>query len=313
MFPIITEKNPMDEIHRLSIIIVSYNTCELLRQCLASVRKHSPASEVIVVDNASRDDSVAMVRREFPEVEIVALNDNKGFAAANNIGKEFASGDLLLLLNSDTYLEDDTLDRCATWMRAHPKVGAVSPRLIGFDNEPQLCAHPFPSFHSRLRQTFRYKAEVVEEQVEAGLGWLIGAALMVRRAALPLTQDLLDAGYFMYWEDTDLSSRLHEAGWSLAVYRDGHVRHRGGGSSNGPDGSQRPELYAYFLRGKFRWFTSHRPRWETSGIWILDLLDVGRKYLRGFVYCRNRERKQASQLARGLWRHFWKRSFQKLS
>ena len=287
---------------RLSIIIVSYNTCDLLRQCLSSIGKHSPRSQVIVVDNASRDRSVEMVRREFPEDVLVPLTENKGFAGANNVGMQHARGDLILLLNSDTYLEDDTLDRCADWMRAHPPVGAISPKLIGFDGKPQLCAHPFPSFRTRLRQTFRYKTEVVEDRVEEGKGWLIGAALMVRRAALT-ANDLLDSHYFMYWEDTDLSSRLLENGWGLAVFRDGHVRHLGGASSNGPDGSQRPELYACFLRGKFRWLARHRPRWESGGIWFLDVLEVVRKFLRGLVYRRKRECQQAYHLAKGLVRH----------
>ncbi len=280
----------------LSIIIVSYNTRELLRQCLRSLAAHCPEAEVIVVDNASRDGSPDMVRDEFPGVRLSVLAANAGFAGANNVGLRQARGDFILLLNSDTYVEDDSLSRCVAWMEAQPRVGACSPRLVGFDGVPQAWARPFPCFRSALRQAL---------WLGPGPGarsWLIGAALLVRRTALEQAGAFLDTGYFMYWEDTDLSARLLRAGWELAGFPDGHVRHKGGGSSQGADGDQRPELYASFLRGKYRWFARYRSAWEARGIWLLDALEATRKCLRGILRPGRRcEFRRARTLAGVLW------------
>jgi GT2 family glycosyltransferase len=285
----------------LSIIIVSFNTRELLRKCLQSLQVHTPTAEVIVVDNASRDGSAEMVRDEFPSARLFTLEKNIGFARANNVGLPHTRGDFVLLLNSDTYLEDDTLDRCMAWMQSHPNVAAVSPRLIGFDGVPQLCAHPFPSFRKKLREAFRLSNRQKEERVEEGQAWLIGAALMLRRDALRQLDGFLDTNYFMYWEDTDLCSRLLRAGWDMGIFRDGHVRHLGGASSNGKKGGQRPELHACFLRGKYRWFGRYRPKWESVGLWVLEAVEVVRKFLRGVCYGRRQEMIQAKTLAGVLW------------
>jgi GT2 family glycosyltransferase len=285
----------------LSIIVVSYNTRDLLRQCLQSLQTYCPAAEVIVVDNASRDASAEMVRTEFPAANLIPLETNVGFAGANNVGLQLVGGNYVLLLNSDTYVEDDTLDRCVAWMNSRPEVGAVSPRLIGFDDVPQRCAHPFPSFWNKLRQTFRLPPRPAGERVDEGEGWLIGAALMLRREAIQQLKGFLDTGYFMYWEDTDLCSRLLRAGWVLAIYHEGHVRHLGGASSNSPGGGQRPELHACFLRGKYRWFGRYRPRWESAGLWAVEAVEVVRKLLRGVFYRRRAEHIQAQTIARVLW------------
>jgi len=273
----------------LSIIIVNYNTRELLKQCLQSLRIHNPLAEVIVVDNASSDGSPEMIRIEFPDAKLVPLDKNLGFAGGNNVGLQNVNGDTVLLLNSDTYLEDDTLDRCAAWMRLHPYVGAASPWLIGFDGIPQRCAHPFPSFRKKLRSTLRLAPDEAPETVEDGAGWLIGAALMIRRDALRQLDGFLDTSYFMYWEDTDLCSRLLLAGYSLSIFNEGHVRHLGGASSNSSKGRQRSELQACFLRGKYRWFRHYRPTWELAGLWALDSVEAARKFLRGIFYRRRWE------------------------
>jgi N-acetylglucosaminyl-diphospho-decaprenol L-rhamnosyltransferase len=287
----------------LSIIVVSYNTRELLRQCLRSLSVHCPAAEVIVIDNASEDGSGKMVRREHPAAKLIALNKNVGFAAANNIGLQSARGEFILLLNSDTYVEDDSLQRCLTWMETHPGVGAASPRLIGFDGQNQPCARPFPSFRDKLRVALWLPAKGAHHAEEAS-GWLIGAALMLRREALHGLDGFLDTGYFMYWEDTDLSARLLRAGWKLAVFGQGHVRHRGRASSSGKDGNLRLDLYACFEQGKYRWLSRNRTRWECAGIWMLDAVEVFRKFFRGTLLQRRRaECRQARTLANVLLTH----------
>jgi len=286
----------------ISIIIVSYNTRDLLRQCLESLARYCPDAEVIVVDNASRDGSADIVRTDFPHVKLILLSENRGFAGGNNEGLKQATGDLLLLLNSDTVLEDDSVQHCAAWMDEHQDVGAVSPHLIGMDDHPQQCLHRFPSLRQRLRRALwmRPKADADEQ---TGSGWLAGTALMIRREALDECGGGLDDTYFMYWEDADLSARLIEAGWKLAEYPDAHVRHYGGASGGGPDAARRPDLYAWYAWGEHRWFFRHRPVWEALSLWMLDCVDVLRKFVRGAVHSTRRsEWLHSRTLAGVLWR-----------
>jgi GT2 family glycosyltransferase len=285
----------------ISIIIVSYNTRDLLKQCLESIRAYCPKAEVIVVDNASRDGSARMVEDEFPEITLVELAENRGFAGGNNAGIKQAAGDFILLLNSDTVLEDDTLQRCADWMSQRPAIGAVSPHLVGMDGKTQQCLHRFPNLWTRVRRALWMKPASASDRRESSC-WLAGTALMIRCEALRDCGGGLDDGYFMYWEDADLSAKLLEAGWKLAEYKDGHVRHYGGASGGGPDAVRRPDLYAWYAWGEHRWFFRHRPRWEAISLWALDLIDVFRKLVRGAIRPKRRtEWVHSRTLADVLW------------
>lgn len=286
---------------KLSIIIVSYNTCELLDQCLESLSRFSPGAEVIVVDNGSRDESVAMVRSKHPDVLIEDTGKNLGFAGANNLGIQRSSGDYVLLLNSDTVLEDDSLSRCVAWMDANPELGAISPSLIGMDDQPQQCFYRFPSLADRLREAFAGRSSAGESDV-AQVGWIAGTALMIRRTALEQIGGGLDAKYWMYWEDADTSAQLIEKGWQVAEYKDAVVRHYGGASGGGPDASRRGDLYAWYAWGEHRWFTKHRPIWESMSLWALDFLDLFRRTGRGLLRPgRRSELSHARVLAHVLW------------
>ena len=282
----------------LSIIIVNYNTRELLRQCLASVEIHEPDAQVIVADNASQDGSAAMVRRLFPRVGLVEMGSNAGFAAANNAALLRARGKYLVLLNSDVILPDDTLSRCTSWLNGSPEVGASSPRLIGVDDRPQQCTYPFPRFRDLARQAFRL-APLRRETDEAV--WLAGTALVLRGAALASIGGQLDERYWMYWEDCDLSARLLKRGWRLEPFEGGWIRHLGGASGGGSDSNRRPDLHAWYMYGMHQWFATHRPRIESAGLWLLDGVDVLRKILRGTLRSdRSIEKSQARALARVL-------------
>ena len=287
----------------ISIVIVNYNTRKLLADCLRSIEAHCPEAEVVVVDNASRDGSAEMLRAEFPGVILVTSDVNLGFAGANNAGLARCRGEFVVLLNSDTVLEDDGLTRCAGWMRDNPEVGALSPRLVGFDGHPQRCLHRFPSLGGKVRDALRLAPGPGSEPEPSDAGWLAGTALMIRRAALEGLGGALDDRFFMYWEDADLSIRLRRAGWRLAAYPGAHVRHFGGASGGGADSARRGDLHAWYLWGEHRWFAKHRPGWEVASLWVLDALDVPRKVLRGLVHPRRRhELPQARVQAAVLWR-----------
>ncbi|MFO0875802.1 MAG: glycosyltransferase family 2 protein [Gemmataceae bacterium] len=274
----------------ISIVIVSYNTRELLRQCLRSIEQHCPQAEVFVVDNASRDGSPAMVRADFPQVRLIETGRNAGFAAANNAGLKEARGEYLVLLNSDTVLEDDALQRCVDWMQAHPEVGACSPSLMGADGHPQQCVYAFASLRAALREC----ARLAPRQQPEEQGWLAGTCLVLRAQALAAIGGTLDDHYWMYWEDADLSARLLQEGWKVEHYPGAQIIHHGGASGGGADATRRADLHAWFLHGKYRWLASYRPWYETAGVWMLDLMDVGRKLVRGVVRPQRRQ---------GEWKH----------
>jgi GT2 family glycosyltransferase len=263
----------------LSIVIVNYKTRELLRQCLDSVRRRCAGAQVIVVDNASNDGSVEMVASDFPEMICVPLAKNVGFAGGNNAGLPLATGECVVLLNSDTVLEDDSLQRCEAFLRANPEVGAVSPRLVGIDGVPQRSMYPFPSLRDKVRQALRRTAA----DRDGGTGWLAGTTLVIRREALAAVDGRLDDTFFMYWEDADFSARLQRAGWGVAVCDEACVLHYGGASGGGADADRRSDLHAWFSYGEHRWFAKHRPAWEAAAFWLLDLADVLRCLVRGAV------------------------------
>ena len=281
----------------ISIVIVSYQTSDLVAQCLDSIAQHAPEAQVVVVDNASRDSSADRVRREFPEVELVSLDRNLGFAGANNAGLPRCRGEFVVLLNSDTLLMDDSLQRMAEWMRATPDLGAASPRLIGFDGNPQCCRYRFPTLGDSVRTALRRPARAFPPEVSEP-SWLAGTALMLRRSALDAAGGSLDDRFFMYWEDADLSYRLRLQGWTVATCPDAVVKHLGGASGGGPDASRRTDLYAWYAWGRHRWFAKHRPWYEAAAIWSLDALDVPRMALRSLVRpSRRHEWRQARALA----------------
>lgn len=270
----------------LSVIIVSYNARDHLRACLESLARHEPAAEVVVVDNASRDGSAAMVAAEHPRVRLVQTGRNAGFAAANNAGLAVVTRPYVVLLNSDTEVTDDSLSRCGRRLEADPTLGAVHPRLRGADGRPQQCQHRFPTLAEAFRKALRLLSRD-ENQTENT--WLAGTALVVRRAALDAVGGGLDSGYFMYWEDADLSARLRSRGWDLCVQEDAEVLHHGGASGGGPDAARRADLFAWYCYGRHRWFRRNRPGVEAGAVWLLDAADVPRKLLRGLVRAARRK------------------------
>jgi len=259
----------------ISIIIVSFNTCNLLRNCLHSVERFLPESQVIVIDNASSDGSVAMVRSEFPDITLIESNTNLGFAGANNRGLLLATGEYLVLLNSDTLLEDDTLTRCAQWMRIRKNLGAVTPLLIGVDNKPQTCQFRFMSLTNEIRQMLWQDSYTLKGDDDSDC-WLPGTALVIRQEALRDIGGALDDNFFMYGEDADLSMRLCRAGWFRAVFRDGYIRHYGGASGGGADIQRRSDLQAWYFHARYRWARKHWPFGAFVSLLCIDFLDIAR-------------------------------------
>ncbi|MFO0822179.1 MAG: glycosyltransferase, partial [Gemmataceae bacterium] len=158
-----------------------------------------------------------------------------------------------------------------------PKLGAIHPALVGADGRPQECEYPMPSLGRMVRDAVR----LTQPATPRDRTWLAGTALVIRREALEAVGGRLDPGYFIYWEDADLSAQLRARGWNLAFEPAAIVRHVGGASGGGPDAGRRADLYAWYCYGKHRWFRRNRPVWEATAVWMLDALDVPRKFLQG--------------------------------
>jgi len=230
----------------LSIIVVSYNTEAILKNALDRVYQQTGLDdfEVIVVDNASSDDSCNMVEREFPQVKLIRHHSNDGFAAGNNIGIQEAKGDYILLLDSDAYVFDDTLQLTVEYMETNPAVGIMGAQLVCEDGSPQPSARSFPTPWQKFRvmtgldarnpsyETYYdyYKAEMREIPEPRKVGWVPGTYFMIRREVLDQI-GLLDEMFFMYFEEVDYCLRATNAGWDIVFNPAITVIHLGGQSS----------------------------------------------------------------------------------
>jgi GT2 family glycosyltransferase len=227
----------------LSIVIVNWNTRNLLRSCLQSVKEETNIShEVWVVDNGSTDGSPEMVRNEFPDVHLIANSDNKGFAAANNQALPLCTGEYILLLNSDTVVLEGALDSMVAHMHANPNVGGLGCKLLNADGSLQPSAH---RFYSTARSLVENRlAHMVWPKKHANtpllsfwdhstvrrVDWVCGAVLMLRREVIREV-GLLDDSFFMYGEEIDWQMRMAKAGHQIWFLPTARIVHYGGGSS----------------------------------------------------------------------------------
>ena len=227
----------------LSIVIVNWNTRELLFDCLASVESNlgNLQAEVVVVDNASTDGSVAMVQTCFPDTVLLANDENRGFAAANNQAFAIARGRHILLLNSDTIVHGDVIEKSVAYMDAHPDVGMMGCRVLNEDGTTQMTCSRYPTFINLLLQTFglnrlsagwcqRYQMLDWDRDDEREVEVISGCYLMARTEAVAEIGHL-DEAFFCYGEETDWCRRCSEAGWRLAFAPVGTITHFGSGSS----------------------------------------------------------------------------------
>lgn len=223
-----------------TVIIVNWNTSAMTRECLASVFEHTHDStlEVIVVDNASSDDSVEAIRREFPQVVLIANDDNRGFAAANNQAMEIANGRYWLLLNSDTLLLDPVIDASVRYMDEHEDVGMFGCRVLNEDRTMQATCSMYPSLMNLMlevsglwklrwpKQLGRYHMTHWQRDDERDVDVISGCYLLLRREVAEQI-GTLDEAFFFFGEETDWCRRCREAGWRLRFAPIGEIIHYG--------------------------------------------------------------------------------------
>ncbi len=284
----------------LSVIIVSWNVKTLLAACLRSVfaslaRSHL-SCEVIVVDSASGDGSAEMVRAQFPEVQLVALNENVGFTRGNNLAIQRSQGRYLLLLNPDTEVVGDALGAMASYMEAHPDVGVLGPQLLNKDGSVQPSRRRFSTLATAFLEStvlqqwcarsgilHRYYVSDRANDEEQEVDWVTGACFLVRRDVLA-SVGLLDEAFFMYSEELDWQYRIKKAGWRVVYLPTARVIHYGGQSSS----QVVPAQHIYFHSSKVYFFRKHYGRawgellrWFLLSTYLYQWLREGAKWLLG--------------------------------
>jgi GT2 family glycosyltransferase len=255
----------------IGVAIVSLNTRELLGACLRSLGACTLPLVVVVVDNGSTDGSQAMLRAQFPDVRLIEPGRNLGFAAGTNcalqalLGHDPAGRDpeLLLLLNPDTVVQAGALEALAAFLAAHPRVGAVGPRLLNTDGTIQAAAFRFPTvlmsaldlfppgelLPGRLYNSWWHGRYPQERQSSAPfpIDHPLGACIMARRTLIEQV-GMLDESYFMYAEEIDWALRVRQAGWSIWQVPSARVVHVGGASTSQFRTSMLVALYASRLQ-----------------------------------------------------------------
>jgi hypothetical protein len=279
----------------LSVIILNYNTRDLLRACLRSVfasvlapnAERSRGLEVIVVDNCSRDGSAEMVEAEFPQAHVIRSPRNGGFAFGNNLGLRVARGRYLLLLNPDTETPPDALAALVSFMDAHAEAGVVGPRLVRADGSLDLaCRRSFPTpevslyrilglskLFPKSRRFARYNMTYLDEHALAEVDSVVGACMMVRREAMDQA-GLLDEEFFMYGEDLDWAYRIKQHGWKVYYNPAAVILHYKRESAK-----QRPvKTITEFYRAMLIF---HRKHYAAQTFFLLNWLIIAGVYLRG--------------------------------
>jgi len=272
------------QMEKLSITIVNYNTKNYLRQCLLSLyRKKNPFHwETIVVDNHSQDGSLRMVREEFPQVRLIENSTNLGFARANNIGFGVARGEYILLLNSDTKVMGDALEKLVSFLDSHYLAGVATARLVYPDFSDQGVARTFPtpinalfgrrSLLTKLFPNNKYSRRYLVSHRHLSrepfeVDWASGACLMVRRKVI---EDVgpLDEKFFMYWEDADLCFRIKQKGWKVFCVPEAMIIHY-----EGKSGTKKASRHSIieFNKSVYRYYRKHYIR---SSFDIMNLVAV---------------------------------------
>jgi GT2 family glycosyltransferase len=281
----VTDVQPIDA----SIVIVSFNTCAILRECLESVVRETVGLriEVLVVDNASADGSAEMVEREFPQARLFRSDVNLGFGAANNVALRVAQGRYLVLLNSDAFLDPNALQLAIRHMDETPDCGLGGGLLVSRDRSWQPSAR---TFHTLLGDLIVYLglagkypkskffgnfdrtwADVNEP---ASVDWVPGAFSIIRPAALAKV-GLFDENFFLYYEEVDLCHRIQHAGYSIWYWPDIVITHIGGESSRKLKSldfsSQAAQVVLWRMRSTLLYYRKHH------GIqaWLAKWMEIG--------------------------------------
>ncbi len=232
---------------KLSIIIVSFNTRDILKDCLVSIEKAQIACsyEIIVVDNDSRDGSIGMIKEDFSGIIVIENKQNCLFAKANNQGVAIARGQCLLLLNSDTLVEKGNIEKLVLFLdKASSRIACVGPVVLNDDRTLQSCGYALPSIAERLSMVLHLSRllpkTVARLLLPAGIpglyeenhrvGWISGCCMLIRSDVYRALGGLNEALEF-YGEEPEFCSRLSKSGYETWLVQEATIIHLGGKSS----------------------------------------------------------------------------------
>jgi len=268
----------------VSIVTISYNTRELLQRMLESVQKTVKQSkhEIIVVDNNSSDGSVEMIQESFPEVLLIANRMNLGFSKANNQGAGHARGELLLLLNPDTVVNENAIDQMVQFLRNEPQASAVGCKLLNEDGSLQRSCGLFPNLlielftRTLLNKLFpksrlfnMHKLSPSNYSITREVDWATAACLLVRKKKFDAVSGF-DENIFMFYDDVELCLRIRQQGWKIFFFPDASVYHYHGGSWK----SRREIPIKQNIVNAIYYYRKHHGKTELAILHILLLLEI---------------------------------------
>ncbi|HLW71263.1 MAG TPA: glycosyltransferase family 2 protein [Candidatus Binataceae bacterium] len=316
--------NGADRLPDISTIIVSFNTRELLRECLATLGRETAnlAHETIVVDNASRDGSAEMVAAEFPAVRLIRSTTNLGFAAANNHGFGVARGRYVILLNSDAFPRPEAIRRALELMEAHPEVGLGGGRLVGRDDSWQPSARMFPSLFNDLLMVSGLAARYPRSRIlgradrtwadplePAATDWLPGAFVIIRREVLERV-GWFDERFFLYSEEIDLCRRIKAAGYQIWYWPQIVVVHLGGESSKTVERAQMSkagsQLTLWRMRSQLLYCRKHHGAFGAWGVATLEIWWNRLRAWRNGILSRDADKVRESRVTISLMKQAWR-------
>lgn len=257
----------------LSIVIVSWNVREILRDCLNSIQNtvHNLTYEVIVVDSASSDQSVEMIQASFPRVKVMAQTENVGFTRGNNIGLATATGRHLFLLNPDTIVLDDAIEQMVAYLDQNPSVGIIGSHTLNADRTHQSTRRRFPTFTTALFESTwlqpyapqailnHFYARDIPDDAIAPVDWVQGSALMAKRQVYEQIGGL-DTNFVMFSEEIDWCKRAKDAGWEVIYHGGAKIIHLGGQST----AQIAAQKHIYFQESKLRYFRKHHGMFQAQ-------------------------------------------------
>lgn len=249
----------------LSIVILSYNTRDLLKKCLHSIYQGSTNlnCEIIVVDNASSDDSVNMVKTMFPKVKLVMNKINLGYSSGNNLGVSQAAGDLIFILNSDTEIIGECLKIMIEFARRNQQIGIIGPKIFNPDGSVQNSVGSFYSLGHVLALMFGLEKRLgigrISPQNFSLVDWVSGSAMLIRRADFEKLGGF-DEKLFMYMEEVEFCYRAKLAGIRTGFLPEAQIIHKGLGSSS--QGSKNATLGIF--KGLVYFYEKYFPGWRLT-------------------------------------------------
>jgi GT2 family glycosyltransferase len=259
--------NRLDVAAQLFVVLISYNTASLLKRCIDHLRVASAGLQVsvVIVDNASRDDSVALLKRDFSDCTVIENKENVGFGRANNQALILCNAPFALLLNTDAYMSADTLHQCLRHMDEQPRCGVLGVRLVDEGGDGNSSLRDFPNVWRNFAvQTglVRHKPDDISRArgaLAVDCDWVTGCFYLVRRAMIDEI-GLFDPRYFLYFEEVDHCRAAHLAGWKVQCLLSCTVIHVGGASARSDGGDltkDGQQLLSLQIESELLYFRKH--------------------------------------------------------